>query len=498
MNSPGMRMDQGQSQAMTPRLQRAVRLLQLSALEYEQELHDLMAVNPFLDLDDSAPLSHAASELPMAPDPADVAGSLDAADKGEADTASIDDGRDWEEREPLQHSSGSTNHDGSGASQTSATDLLVSHGDLHQYLRHQLSLLRLSLREHALVCLVIDAIDDDGYCRAEMAELDLPEDFDPPVGARELTSALSRVQAFDPPGVGARSVGECLLLQMEKIDAAHRDLAQRIASDHLDRLAQRDVPALAKLLGCSVDEADAACAALRRLDPRPGWQFSRPDTRYVLPDVVVRKVRGQWIAHLNGDVVPRLRLNRSCAELFKRHRTVGHRELTAHLQEARWTLRNVEQRFETILAVSRAILRRQRLFFEHGPLAMKPLALRDIADEVGVHESTVCRVTNNKYMSTPCGLFELKHFFSRAIPMASGGACSATAIRGVVKELIDTEDPCAPLSDVDITQRLERQGLKVARRTVTKYRQGMKIAPADRRRRHVQVNAGSGLQPAGL
>jgi RNA polymerase sigma-54 factor len=192
--------------------------------------------------------------------------------------------------------------------------------------------------------------------------------------------------------------------------------------------------------------------------------------------------------------MPRVRLNRTCADLFRRHREASHGELGAHLQEARWTLRNVEQRFSTILAVAQAILRRQRLFFEHGPLAMKPLALRDIAEEVGAHESTVCRVTNNKFMATPSGLFELKHFFSRPMPMTSGGACSATAIRSVVKELIDAEDPLTPLSDVEITQRLARQGLTVARRTVTKYRQGLKIAPADRRRRHASP---PGAMPAG-
>jgi RNA polymerase sigma-54 factor len=210
---------------------------------------------------------------------------------------------------------------------------------------------------------------------------------------------------------------------------------------------------------------------------------------FVTPDVVARKVRGKWVAQLNSAVVPRLRLNRAYADLFQRHREARHAELGAHLQEARWAIRNVEQRFSTILAVSQAILRRQYRFFEYGPLAMKPLALRDIADEVGVHESTVCRVTNNKYMATPAGLFELKRFFSRPMPMSSGGACSATAIRGVVKELIEAESPAHPLSDVDIASRLARQGLTVARRTVTKYRQMLKIPPVDRRRQHVELPA---------
>jgi len=351
------------------------------------------------------------------------------------------------------------------------------------------NLLRLSARDHALVCFVVDSLDEDGYCRVALNELAAAAALDPAVDASEIGMALRLVQSFEPPGVGARSIGECLLLQLEKIDPGQREIARRIATDCLDRLAQRDVAGIAKLLGLAIDEVEAACVALRRLDPRPGWRFSRPDTRYVTPDVLVHKRRGEWTAHLNAELVPRLRLNRLYADLFQRHREANHGELGAHLQEARWTIRNVEQRFATILSVAQAILRRQRLFFEHGPLAMKPLALRDIAEELGIHESTVCRVTNNKYMATPGGLFELKHFFSRALPMSSGGACSATAIRSVVKELIDAEDPGAPLSDVDITQRLARQGLTVARRTVTKYRQALKIAPADRRR--VRASNGS-------
>ena len=204
---------------------------------------------------------------------------------------------------------------------------------------------------------------------------------------------------------------------------------------------------------------------------------------FLAPDVVVRKLRGKWIAQLNPAVVPRLKLNQVYADLFRRHRDAQHVELAGHLQEARWAVRNVEQRFSTILMVAEAILKRQYRFLEYGAFAMKPLGLREIADELGLHESTVCRVTNNKYMATPAGVFELKHFFSRAMPMAGGGACSATAIRGVMHELIAAEDPARPLSDVEIAQRLTRQGLTVARRTVTKYRQLLKVPPVERRRR---------------
>ncbi|MDP9046067.1 MAG: RNA polymerase factor sigma-54, partial [Pseudomonadota bacterium] len=373
-------------------------------------------------------------------------------------------------------------HDGSRESSMSATDMMVAPTGLREQLRSQANLLPLSERDHALVCGVIESLDDDGYLRMDLTELGPLMALDPPADESELSTALRLVQSFEPAGVGARHVGECLLLQVDKVDPAWRELSRRIVTSHLELLARRDSVALAAQLGCSVTAAESACQAVRRLDPRPGWTCGHADLPYVTPDVVVRKVRGQWLAQLNPAVRPRVRLNRGCAELFARHREARHAELGAHLQEARWTLRNIEQRFSTIQAVAQAILRRQHMFFDYGPLAMKPLALRDIAREVGVHESTVCRVTNNKYMATPSGLFELKHFFSRAMPMSNGAASTGSAIRSVVQELIEGENPEQPLSDVAITQRLAREGLNVARRTVTKYRQALKIAPAERRR----------------
>jgi RNA polymerase sigma-54 factor len=223
--------------------------------------------------------------------------------------------------------------------------------------------------------------------------------------------------------------------------------------------------------------------AIRRLDPRPGWRFGAPNVQYLTPDVIVKKIRGEWTASLNPAIVPKVRLNHVYAEMFQRNRSTQHTELAAHLQEARWTISNVAQRFATILSVAEAIVKRQKHFLEYGALAMKPLGLREIADEVGVHESTVSRVTNNKYMATPLGVFELKYFFSRAMVTASGGKCSATAIRGLIKDMIAAERPEAPLSDAEIARQLARQGLVVARRTVTKYRQILKIEAVERRRK---------------
>ncbi len=493
MNHLSLKLDSRQNQTLTPRLQYAVRLLQLSSLEYEQELHEVMGRNPFLEADESAAARQLSPGEPLLPEPLptetpEPASIADHSDSIESEAA-------WERDSWLQPSVGS--RDGASESDISATEMMVADVGLREHLRSQANMLPLSNRDHVLVCAVVESLDDDGYLRLDLAELAKLTELDPVTELCEMNTALKLVQSFEPAGVGARSVCECLLLQLENIEADQRALGRAIIEKHLDRLAQRDVPGLAKLLGRTPAEIESVCKALRRLDPRPGWRFGRSDVHFVTPDVVARKIRGKWVAQLNSAVVPRLRLNQAYAELFQRHREARHAELGAHLQEARWAIRNVEQRFSTILAVSQAILRRQYRFFEHGPLAMKPLALREIAEEVGVHESTVCRVTNNKYMATPAGLFELKRFFSRPMPMSNGGACSPTAIRGVVKELIDAESPGQPLSDVDIAQRLARQGLTVARRTVTKYRQMLKIPPIERRRRHVEpatAGASSSMQ----
>jgi RNA polymerase sigma-54 factor len=262
-------------------------------------------------------------------------------------------------------------------------------------------------------------------------------------------------------------------------------IASKIVAGYLDRLAMRDHAGIARSLGVPVHAIEEAADCIRRLEPRPGWRFGASNIRFVTPDVIVRKIRGAWTVTLNPSVVPRVRLNRMYAELFQSHRDSRHSDLAAQLQEARWTVRNVEQRFATILRVAGAIVQRQRHFLDYGELAMKPLGLREIADELGLHESTVSRVTNNKYMATPLGVFELKYFFSRALATTSGGSCSATAIRGAIKDMIACENPSDPLSDAHIARLLARQGLKVARRTVTKYRQMMKMPAYEMRRRQV-------------
>ncbi|WP_223879035.1 RNA polymerase factor sigma-54 [Chitinimonas arctica] len=364
-------------------------------------------------------------------------------------------------------------------------DLAEADVRLHEYLHRQLNTRQLSERDHLLASLVVEALDDDGYLRMAMDEIGEMAELTPPPDECELGMALKLVQSFEPAGVGARDVRECLLLQLENLPPqADAVLISAIVGEHLNQLAQRDIKGIAKALGRTPAEIEQACEHIRHLEARPGWQHDSRTVAYITPDVIVRKQRGLWTATLNPAVVPRVRLNQVYAELFQSHRESHHGDMASHLQEARWTVRNVEQRFATILRVSEAIVERQKNFFEYGPLAMKPLGLKEIAEVVGLHESTVSRVTNNKYMATPAGVFELKYFFSRALATTRGGACSATAIRSTIKDMIAAETGNAPVSDAEIARLLGRQGLQVARRTVTKYRQMMRIPAVEMRRQH--------------
>jgi RNA polymerase sigma-54 factor len=287
-----------------------------------------------------------------------------------------------------------------------------------------------------------------------------------------------------PAGRGCAQRGRVPAAANPTIACPHtRELASTIVQEQLPALAARDVNGIARQLGQPVAAVALACEAIRRLQPRPGWRFGSTRVDYIVPDVIVRKVRGAWQVQLNPAIVPRVRLNQTYAELFQRHRSAQNTEMAGHLQEARWTVRNAALRFSTILDVAEAIVRRQKYFLEFGAMAMKPLRLAEIAEEVGIYESTVSRVTNNKYMATPSGVFELKHFFSRAMASTNGSACSGTAIRGLIKDLIEAEPPHAPYSDAEITRQLTQQGLVVARRTVTKYRQMLHIDAVERRRR---------------
>ena len=483
MNAPVIRHEQRQHQTLTPRLQQAVRLLQLSSLDFALEVNQAMGNNPFLEPDEVEPEAPAATEgnvdspavdgAPTAPDAAATPAETPAEAAWEGDS--------WSQYGTPSRSNG-------GESDFDFSDITPASLSLRDHLLAQSKWLEASPRDRTVMATIIDGLDDDGLLRVDLEELKALSGLDPEPDDDEMLIALKLVQSLEPAGVGARDLRECLLLQLREDgdparQAVHR-LAQRIVTEQLDRLAMRDVSGLARSLGVAEHAISQAADCIRRLQPRPGWRFGASSTRFVTPDVVVRKIRDHWTVTLNPSVVPKVRLNRMYADLFQSHRDARHSDLAAQLQEARWTVRNVEQRFATILRVAQAIVQRQRHFLDYGELAMKPLGLREIADELGLHESTVSRVTNNKYMATPAGVFELKYFFSRALATTSGGTCSATAIRGAIKDMIHEENPKQPLSDAHIARLLARQGLQVARRTVTKYRQMMRVPAYEMRRRH--------------
>ncbi|HZQ73879.1 MAG TPA: RNA polymerase factor sigma-54 [Burkholderiales bacterium] len=433
---------------LTPQVQQALRLLQMSALEFQQEMDEALSSNPFLeenpDAPPPAPRDEAPYEVPYTPEASHSAPS----------------DRDQEEW--------------SGIGEAPQT--------LQEHLREQLLISPMGERDRALAHMVIDSLDDDGYFKLPLEELAalVPPEYD--VRPEELSAALHLVQSLDPTGVGARTLEECLRLQLDALPpaTAGREVALAIVRGHLNLLANREWARLQHAVGCDEKALHVARALIKSLDPKPGHRFGPQEARYVVPDVLVRKHRERWVATINPASLPRVRLNRAYADALQGRGS--NQSLTRHLQEARWLLRSIEQRFATIQRVADAIVARQRGFFEYGEVAMKPLTLKLIAGELGLHESTVCRVTNNKYMATPRGLFEFKHFFSRRLATESGGAASATAVRAVMKELIAAEDPRAPLSDAELARLLAQQGLRVARRTITKYRALMRMPSVDVRR----------------
>jgi RNA polymerase sigma-54 factor len=356
---------------------------------------------------------------------------------------------------------------------------------LREHLISQLKLMQFSERDQTLAMLLVDTINDDGYLEQPLEELLelLPEELE--IDLLELQTALKHIQHLDPPGVGARNLSECLALQLQAMpeDTEHLALAINVAQQHLPILASRDYAKLRKVLQCDDDVLRCVQLMVTQLNPRPGSDFTKIGSdHYIQHEILVKKVKGLWIATLNDEVVPRLRINQLYAGILKRNRDSSSQYLMSQMQEAKWMIKNIQQRFSTILRVSQAIVDRQRNFFEHGEVAMRPLVLREIADELGLHESTVSRVTTRKYMLTPRGVYELKYFFGSHVSTESGGACSATAIRALIKQMVSEENAKKPLSDNQITDILSKQGIMVARRTIAKYRESLSIPAANQRK----------------
>ena len=471
---PSLQLKLSQHLALTPQLQQSIRLLQLSTLELEQELEKYLQENPLLEREDGEyAAAHTVSDLPDS-----GAAEVRQEDTEAPATASSSEEESWlgdTEEGGYSSSSGSFDDDDSDFQ-----DVQAATTSLREHLSWQLGLMCISPRDRVLVQCLIDALDDDGYLTQSLEELaeSLPPEQE--IEPEELQIALQHLQHFDPTGVGARNAQECLALQLEALpEDRTRELALRIVRNHLDLLAGRDFAKLKKLAECDDEQLREAQFLIRSLNPRPGAKYAALDARYITPDVVVRKVRGQWVVNINSDAYPRLRINSLYSQILSKHRGSG---LSGQLQEARWLIKNVQQRFDTILRVAQSIVDRQRQFFDHGEVAMRPLVLREIADTLGLHESTVSRVTTQKYMATPRGIFELKYFFGSHVATEAGGACSATAIRALIKQLVGAEDAKKPLSDSQISEVLGQQGIVVARRTIAKYRESLNIPPVKLRK----------------
>ena len=467
--------------ALTPQLQQSIRLLQLSTLELNQEIEQALQENPLLEREEpgdalgmSAFSAASDSMITVQPSSENAPG---------ADERPIGDELHWGSEMPGGHGPRDPNDE----TDTDTGEIQAAATSLRDHLNAQIALTQLGPDERALVSFLVEALDEDGYLAQSLDELAevLPEEFadDREEMIEELSIALRHLQNLDPPGIGARSPSECLELQLANEPASSTcELARAIVKNHLEQLAGRDFAKIKKALGCDDDELRRAQTLIRSLNPRPGAQYSPIDTRYIIPDAIVRKHRGNWIASLNPDAMPKLRINRLYADLLQRSRSNGGANLSGQLQEAKWLIKNVQQRFDTILRVTQAIVDRQRAFFDHGEVAMRPLTLREIAETVELHESTISRVTTQKYLASPRGIYELKYFFGSHVATDTGGAASSTAIRALIKQLVSAEDGHKPLSDAKIAEILGEQGIVVARRTVAKYRESLSIPPVNLRK----------------
>ena len=471
---PTLQFRLSQHLTLTPQLQQSIRLLQLSTVELNQEIERMLMDNPILEREDAEGES---GFVPPRQEPATpAAAAADAAPEAAAPEEGAERSADWQ-LEFASPSRGGEDDDesdrGLGAAGTPS---------LREHLNEQLALTGIGERDRALVALLIDVLDDDGYLTQPLEEIAALFEPAAAVDVEELGIALRHLQNLEPAGVGARSPSECLLLQLRALkDHPACALAAEIAGKHLELLAARDYVRLKSLTGASEEALRAAQKLIQSLNPRPGAAFANVETRYMIPDVIVRKVKNVWRASLNPDAMPRLRINRLYADLAGSARN-GSNALASQLQEARWLIKNVQQRFDTIQRVSQAIVDRQRHFLEHGEVAMRPMVLREIAETLGLHESTISRVTTQKFMATPRGIFELKYFFGSHVATDTGGAASSTAIRALIKQLVAAENARTPLSDARIAQILGQQGIVVARRTIAKYRESLQIPPVNQRK----------------
>ncbi len=487
----------GQHLTMTPQLQQAIRLLQLSTLELQLEVQTVLDSNLMLERDESDQDAKTETAAESAPDQAAAADTDPVAVKNEAVDAEVTSNTETMPDELPGDTSWEDTYD-MGATSFSAPggdndrDFFETHlgcsESLHEHLHWQLDLTPFSDLDRTIAETIIDSINDDGYLDISLDELRESLDMAPEleVGVEEIQAVLRRIQHFDPVGVGARDPAECLLIQLLALEpeTAWRKQALQLVQEHVTLLGNRDYNQIMRRMKLSEPELQEVLKLVQSLNPRPGSQITSATPQYVVPDVFVIKRKGKWQVDLNIEATPKIRINSQYASMVRRaDNSDDNTYLRNHLQEARWFLKSLQSRHETLLKVARCIVERQRNFFEYGDEAMKPLVLRDIAETVEMHESTISRVTTQKYMHTPRGIFEFKYFFSSHVGTADGGECSATAIRAIIKKLVAAEKPNKPLSDSKIASLLADQGIKVARRTIAKYREAMNIPPSNERKR---------------
>jgi RNA polymerase sigma-54 factor len=506
---PVLQLKLGQSLTMTPQLQQAIRLLQLSTLELQQEIQQVLESNMMLervedgDGPDDDQLRLSAEDLQRLHQTSNEVTDFSAPAEHEAEANDWQDDRipdglavDSEWDDVYQTGSNTSSGNSSEDDDFNFDNRNAAAETLQGHLHWQLNLTSMSDRDRIVAHAIIDAITPNGFLDASIEDIfeglldqwqgdDLAMNADP-IELDEVVAVLHRIQQFDPPGIAARDLRECLLIQLNQMsDRTPWWLdAKLVVSEYLDLLAAHDYKQLIRKSGIRENTLKKVIELIQTLDPRPGARIEMEKTEYITPDVYVNKKKNHWVVSLNPEIVPRLRINAEYSSMIKRADTSADNTfLRDHLQEARWFLKSLESRNETLMKVATAIVDHQRGFFEYGEAAMKPLVLAEIADIVGMHESTVSRVTTHKYMHTPNGVFELKFFFSSHVSTAGGGECSSTAVRTMIKKMISEESPGKPLSDNIIAETLNKQGVNVARRTVAKYRESLNIPPSSERKR---------------
>ena len=474
----GLQLRLSQQLAMTPQLQQAIRLLQLSTLELQQELQQALESNPLLEQIDTH----------------EEIDTRETQDSETLDTADALEQKEMPEELPLD-ASWDTIYTAGTPSGTSGDyiddELPVYQGEttqtLQDYLMWQVELTPFSDTDRAIATSIVDAVDDTGYLTVPLEDI-LESMGDEEIDIDEVEAVLKRIQRFDPVGVAAKDLRDCLLIQLSQFDKTTPWLeeARLIISDHLDLLANHDFRTLMRVTRLKEDVLKEAVNLIQSLDPRPGQSIQTGEPEYVIPDVLVRKHNGHWTVELNSDSIPRLQINQHYASMCNNARNDGDSQfIRSNLQDAKWLNKSLESRNDTLLRVSRCIVEQQQAFFEQGEEYMKPMVLADIAQAVEMHESTISRVTTQKYLHSPRGIFELKYFFSSHVNTEGGGEASSTAIRALVKKLIAAENPAKPLSDSKLTSLLSEQGIMVARRTVAKYRESLSIPPSNQRKQLV-------------